>query len=232
MIARLINILPLPVLGTLLVFAVFYSCEEPPVVFSQPQPKDIEESFYIQPIYRGVFLCESDSAKVHINGRTIYKEKTFEMALSPEDIAVEPSLQLVDTLLFIEEIPEPLSIRYQQDSIRATITLRDTLFHLGNNQVVKYFRGHQIINKRLPGNKWGVYVMSLDYDLNLIWSEAEMPEDLEMLEKITPVRDISVEDKKQIIINPELVEFDEILNLELIFQTCDQFTRLHMPVEM
>ena len=72
--------------GILSLVVLVMACEEPPVVFTGPQPQGIRDSKRIARIYQGRFLCQSDSATVVVNATTIYKEKLYEGVSAEEDL--------------------------------------------------------------------------------------------------------------------------------------------------
>ena len=126
-----------------------------------------------------------------------------------------------------------LPTRIEDDSIyHSDFIHRDTLIYLGKDHVLKYFRGHMIINRKLADEKWEVMLLSLDEHLNLALSITSLPEEIEQLEEITPVQDLSTDDQVQYRISPTVIEFDELLQTQLIFQECDYFYRIPQEIEM
>ncbi len=208
------------------------SCEEPAVVFGGPQPKGLSPINAIDMIYRGTFICESDSSLVHVHGRTIFKEKAFQFSLTPEEIESTDGLDLLGDQLILSDWPEPLPAEITDSLVYSSILLRDTLFHMGAEQVLKAYKGHMILNKKINDEKWEVMILSLDYDRDLRLSRAELPDDFDRLNMLTPIKDISTEDKVQYLIAPTVMEFDEILKRNLIFQECDMFTRTNGKLQI
>ena len=213
-------------------FLILTACTEPGVVFTEPQPQGIDFQAQIPLVYRGFFFCESDSSTVHINGKTIYKEKNMVLNLHLDEIEKEENLSLNNGNLEIKNWPETYPVDIIGDSIYSEIQLRDTLFNLSEKNRLKVFRGHQILNKQLGPDKWEVIILSLDSDLDLRLTMAFLPEDLERLEKITPVKDISTEDQIQLSLSPSIEEFQQIVREQLIFHECDIFTRLQPSLEL
>ncbi|MEZ4934025.1 MAG: hypothetical protein R2788_18110 [Saprospiraceae bacterium] len=222
----------LRIIALLLFTSLIIRCGEPPVVFEESQPKDLAPKAFFEPIYRGVFQCESDSSLVHVTAKTIYKEKAYKFKASLAEIDSMEVAELVDSQLWVKGFEEPIPIMIEGDSASGEIMLRDTLFNISENHILKHFRGHHILNKKLAANKWEVLILSIDYDLDLRLSEAVMPEDLEALKKITPVKDISTEEKDQILLSPTPSEFREILKRNLVFQECDIYRRFKFPKEI
>ena len=207
-------------------------CEEPPVVFVSPQPAGQDAENIIDMIYHGTFLCESDSAIVHIRNKIIYKEKAFAFTLTLEEIAEMEEVTLVSDQLVVEDWPDPLPAKVIDDKVYSSIILQDTLFQMGPDQVLKKFRGHQILNKKISNKKWEVLILSLDTDLNLRLSQAELPADFERLVNLTTVKDISTEEQTQLLLSPTILEFEEILRQRLIFQECDVFSRAPITLQI
>ena len=209
-----------------IVLLTFFSCEEAPIVFVTPQPNCTETNNSIDMMYRGLFLCESDSAIAHIEKDLIYKEKTFAFDLTLDELDEMEGVIWQGDELILEDWPEPLPAEFIDGKLYSYITFRDTFFNLNNGDILKSFEGHQILNKKLNGEKWEVLVLSLDYNFNLELKEARLPEDIKQLQKITFVKDISTENKTQYLLSPSYLEFEEILEQKLIFKSCDVFQRV------
>lgn len=216
----------------LIAVTLFWSCSEPPVVFGEAQPQGVDNDPYILPIYQGVFLCESDSSIVYVKNQTIHKEKAFDIRTTIQEIEEMEEVELRGTELHVIDQNRSVPVEIQGDSIFSSITLRDTLLQLGPKQTIRFFKGHLVLSKEIIPKKWEVLILSLDNNLDLILSDALYPTDLQQLQSITPVQDLSTEDKVQFKITPTIMEFDQILNERLIFEACDQYTRIHLPVIM
>ncbi|MEO1263320.1 MAG: hypothetical protein AAFZ15_31210 [Bacteroidota bacterium] len=211
---------------------LFTSCGEPPIVFQDTQPQDLDARAYFEPIYRGIFLCESDSALVHVNAKTVHKEKNFKFSTTVSELDSIAEAELVGEEIYVKGFKQPIPVKIEGDSVFGDVLLRDTLFNLGKDHVLKYFRGHHILNRKLSKDKWEVLILSIDYDLDLRLSEAVMPEDLGKLERVTPVKDISTEERDQLLLAPTVTQFREILRQQLVFQECDLYTRMKLPTEI
>ena len=207
---------------------LLFSCDAP-LVFKEAQPRGIpaENSFNL--VYQGVFLCSEDSAVVKIEPRCIYKEKMYQFNIATEDIDSIDQLEYVEGKLSSEFFDiyleaEPIS----EDSLRANVILRDTFFVIGENAVLKHFKGHQILNFKVAEDKWDVWLLSLDNQFNLVLHQTVLPEELEDLEALTPIEDISTEDNFQLRISPSIIEFSDLMDTKLIFKACEYFERTRL----
>ena len=204
--------------------AVVVACQ-PSVVFKEAQPKDVEQRPAFDPHYQGVFYCSSDSTWVFLTSTTLYKEKLFSLSLDKSD----PEQDIEE----VEKLGHHVTIDYEDDSTMLyTVTLRDTLFSMSPQHVLKYYRGHYILNRQLSEGNWEVKTLLMDDGGNLSLSETKLPQDLSVLEEITPVEDISTERQEQIRIDPTRIAFKKLLRTRLIFEECDYFERVlaRMPM--
>ena len=219
------------ILGLVSIAFFYYSCV-PPVVFTEPQPQGYQPQSTFPIYFRGTFLCDSDSSIVYVNDKTIYKKRNYSMALTIAQIDSIEEATLIGDELFIESVNEPFPVNIINDSVFADIVLSDTLFQISKEQVLTQFRGHQILNTKLNDREWEVSILSLDYDFDLVLSGATYPEDLERLKEITPVTELSIRDTMQYKLSPSVYEFSQILDEHLIFEPCDFYKRIALPIQI
>ena len=200
------------------------SCQ-PSVVFKEAQPRDVEERVAFDPHYQGVFYCGSDSTWVFLTTTTLYKEKLFSLSLDKSD----PEQDITE----VKKLGHHVTIDYEDDSTMLyTVTLRDTMFNISPEHVLKYYRGHYILNRQLSAGNWEVKTLLMDDGGNLSLSETKLPQDMADLEAITPVEDISTERQEQVRIDPTRIAFKRLLRTRLIFEECDYFERVLAKMPM
>ena len=229
-IAEKIKIMNYSKLSLITVFLVLVIGCEPPVVFTEIQPHGFKPLNSFSVLYQGAYRCESDSSIVHINRNTVYKEKEYPFTLNRFAIDTMPDVVLEDDELFIPSKQLRLSATFEGDSIYSKMILRDTIFTISEDQVLTRFKGHHILNFKMKENKWEIAILSLDDNANIILSITALPEDLERLKEITPVKDISRGDTIQYELSPTIYEFHQILKEELIFQSCDYYERVYPSI--
>lgn len=210
------------------IIVVISSCE-PTVVFKTPQPKGIIEITSFSPEFRGTFFCESDSSLVVVDKNIIYKAHWFDFAIHEDRIESDSNLLKTDELLFVKDLGQSAMYKIQNDTVYASIRLTDTLFILSEENILKSYKGHQVMNLKLKDGDYEVIILSLDEDTNLELKMATLPGEVEQLEKITSVKDVSYDEVEQYQVNPTRLEFDEILKQEIVFETCEYFKRVRIP---
>ena len=216
---------------SIVVIFVLTACE-PAVVFENPQPKGAPEEKNFATPYQGTYLSESDSSIVIIDSVCIYKRHWFDFTLSRKRIEKDDNVVKSGEFLHLKNIGKNAIYRIKNDTVYASVALEDTLFHLdGSKYILKSHEGHQIMNVKLNEASYQVIVLSLDGKGNLDLMHASRLEDIEKLEKITPTQDISHHDIEQFMINPTRVEFDEIMEQEIVFETYEKFKRINVRIE-
>jgi hypothetical protein len=207
------------------------SCDSP-VIFTVPQPKGFSPQSSFSIFYRGSYFCESDSSLVYITDEVVFKQKDYHLVMPKTRLDTMSDVRLVDGKLQIKGMDEWVPATIIRDSVHAQIAKRDTLFAIGQDQVLTMFRGHHILNNKRSDNYWEVAILTIDEEMNIILSMAAEPEDLERLKEVTPVTDLSRGDTVQYLINPTVHEFNQILDEELIFKDLEYYYRVAALMEM
>lgn len=217
---------------TFLCLGLFTSCQ-PPVVFGEPQPVDTKPLSIIPREYHGIYWCEVDSASLFVNDRTFIKRKEFLIKLTKAEIDSSNDLELQNGRLYVDDWGSSFSIEEKGDTIVSKVVMRDTIFSIGEEQILKPFKGHLILNTKLDENTWAVLVASHKGVGLLSLARAEIPENLAQLDSITPIKMLSERDGEstQIYVTPTAEQFGRILDRGLLFDTsCSEFERI-IPLE-
>ena len=207
------------------------SCDTP-VIFTEPQPQNYQDQSSFYPYYKGSYFSELDSSIIIISDHVFSKERVYEIVEPKSVLDTMAGVELKDGQIRIKGESEWFPTTIIGDEVRAIITMRDTLFEIGEDQVLTMFRGHQVLNNKRDDNYWEIAILSLDLQMNLAISIATEPEDLERLKQITPVKDLSRGDTVQYLITPTVREFNRILKEKLVFEKLEYCVRLSELVEM
>ncbi len=213
---------------TALCIGIFASCQ-PPVVFGEPQPVGIKSLSQIPDNYKGIYWCKVDSALLFVDDRTFIKRKEFLIKLTKAEIDSSTDLELQNGRLYVNDWGSSFSIEEKGDTIISKVVMRDTIFFITKEQILKPFKGHLILNTKLDENAWAVLVASHKGVGILSLARAEIPENLAQLDSITPVKTLSERDEEgtQIYITPTAEQFGRILDRGLLFDaSCSEFERI------
>jgi len=217
---------------TVLCVGIFTSCQ-PPVVFGEPQPVGVKSLSLITENYKGIYWCKVDSASLFVDDRAFIKRKEFLIKLTKAEIDSSDDLELQNGRLYVDDWGSSFSIEEKGDTIVSKVIMRDTIFSVGEEQILKPFKGHLILNTKLDENAWAVLVASQKGVGILSMARAEIPENLSQLDSITPVKLLSERDDRgtQIYITPTAEQFARILDRGLLFDaSCTEFERI-IPLE-
>lgn len=202
---------------------------QPPVVFGEPQPVDTPALSTIPDSYRGAYWCTVDSASLFVDDKAFIKRKELLVRLTHEEIEADSDLELQNGKLYVNSWGQSFPLEKKGDTIISTITLRDTIFVIRQEQILKPFKGHLILNTKLDENAWSVLVVSHKGKGLLSIARADLPENLSALDSIVPVKTLAKSSDKetQILIKPTKEQFEKILQQRLLFDgTCTDFERI------
>lgn len=203
---------------------LFWSCE-PPVVFSEPQPKDEDALISIPKHFQGTYWCDKDSVSLYVDEYLIYKNKLFDVELTKQDIDAADEVKFEKGQLFFDGSNESFPASEINGKVSSTINLKDTLFSTQMpKNVLKLFKGHLVLNNQLADNRWEVKIITLKPTGIITVSKVDYPENITDLATITTVKVIDRSKREQILISPTKTEFDQILDKNLIFTgNCQEF---------
>jgi hypothetical protein len=197
---------------------VLNSCQ-PPVVFVEPQPVGVESISSIPESYMGIYWCKIDSVSLFVDDKAFIKSKELLLSMTIEEIEADPDLELQNGKIYVRSWDQSFPIESKGDTIISKIIIKDTLFVISPEQILKPFKGYLILNTKLDENVWGVMLVSHEGEGILSLAYAELPENLSVLDSITPVETLAKKDniETQILIRPTREEFEQILKNRILF---------------
>lgn len=204
------------------------SCQ-PPVVFGEPQPADVEPLTYIPKDYRGIYWCMVDSASLYIDDQSLVRRKEFFIKTTKSEIDEDPDLELINGQLYVKDWEGFFPTTEKGDTLISQIIMRDTIFKINDDQMVKPFKGHLILNLKLNDNAWDVMVVSRKTDALITIATAKIPENIAQLDSITPIKSLRSTDsvQTQIYLKPTALEFARIFDKGLLFDgSCMEYERI------
>ena len=210
--------------GYIAILALAFSCT-PPLVFTSAQPRGVKTQDAFQLHYQGTYFCTGDSSIVRVEENTIYKEKTFAFVTSLAELDAMENVYFEEGKIYQDDREMPFEVLYlDEQTLAGTYTHRDTLFRIGPKQVLKFYKGHHLLNTQISPEHWQLWLLSKDQLGNLTLSKTKLPDDMSQLEAITPVKDLAKDgDRPQFEISPTKAAFKRLLHTRLIFEECDYY---------
>ena len=207
---------------------------DPPVVFTEAQPVGEEARPSFEDSYQGTWFCEEDSAWVKVSPTLMYKKKTWSLLFTRAELDSMEEVKLEGNRLYIEPLDQYVDLKYQNDSLLyGDFIIRDTMFNLElEGQVIKYYRGHEILNFKKSDDNWEIWILSLDAVKNLSVARAEIPGDLEKLEAMTRVTQIGPTDNPRYQLSPSKTEFRKLIHSDVLFKECEFYIRVAGEVNL
>lgn len=180
------------------------SCE-PAVIFREPQPRGCQNEKRIPARMQGYYRSLEDSSGLIINDHMIYRVFEGDLALSVKDrdsgyFLQGDSLQDVNT-----GIRFPVS--KNGDSLFARIVFRDTLFAMGENGLLRRFKGYCFLNRKYGEEGWEVQKISLRRGILAIGSIKESSD----IQKLQAVSEAEPDTLSPHLVSPDRRTFKKFL---------------------
>lgn len=162
-----------------LILLALAACEAP-ATFDKPQPADTRDQERFPRRLQGAYLAE-DSTQLLIDATTVLKKIDVELPLGPADL--DSTLTLWGDSIRVEDSGETFAFRRVGDTLMVHVLHTDTLFRIGEGQVLRKYRGHYFLNDRREDGAWTVRKLNLKKGVLTLGTLSD-PEDIRLLEEI------------------------------------------------
>jgi hypothetical protein len=172
-------------LFTAFILTSFFSCE-PPVVFTEPQPTDIKNLADFPRRIHGKYLNQEENSIVTIREKLITKTYDYDYKFHLNQL--DSNLSLLGDTFNNSKTNKKNNLIRDGDSLIAHIHFVDTLFQIGQDNIVRKYRGFYFLNTRYTNSSWEVKKVQLIKG-KLIISIVTSEHDIELLKDITTPSD-------------------------------------------
>ncbi|MFZ9503979.1 MAG: hypothetical protein ACO263_05350 [Cyclobacteriaceae bacterium] len=162
------------------------------VQFEQPQPSGVPDINQLPDRLLGSYFSQEDSSTLEVSNDLVTICNRALIKISVADIGAGVTLS-GDTIIDESSgYKEP--VKRLGDSIQVRWPLwTDTLFRHGDRYVLRKFKSRYFLNFRTADGFWRVYLLHQQGKGELAVQELLAPEDIDLLEAITPVRKIETD---------------------------------------
>lgn len=165
----------------LTLFVHLSSCE-PPVTFTEPQPTNTKNLNKFPGRIQGNYLSLADNSNLVINRNSIQRVYDYNYKIHSNEI--DSNTILVGDTVIDPVTSEKTIIKRDGDSLITHVHYTDTLFLLGNDNILKKYKGYFFINLRYADGNWEVKKIKI-HKGKLTISNISTEGDLENLKAIT-----------------------------------------------
>lgn len=190
------------------------SCK-PKVLFINSMPPVIDALTEIPAEFQGVFICESDSARIYSERKVIYEESYYEFTTTLDKIEETEHCSVVAGGLYLPGRKECLPFKYlNEDTIVAQIYEIDTLFDITKDEVAKLYKGRLFLNLKSAQHEWVTFMITPQLDGSMLWEIITIPDSIKDIENVSHdyYTKMDKDSVPQHILNPTLMEFDKIID--------------------
>ena len=213
---------------SIVVLALFLMGCEPGLVYENAVPPGLDNLTDIPELYRGSFVCSSDSTHVYVTDKAIIEEYYHQFVTSIDKIDESDNCVIVGRGIHFKD--QQVCVPFEYISYRLVtgkIYKVDTLFSISDKQVLRSYKGHLFFNYQMPQGNWVATMLTPTDDAGFHLRLLDMNEDVSKINAVSAqVETRELKDEKiQYIINPTLVEFDQIMDAPNR-TACEKFIRL------
>jgi hypothetical protein len=155
--------------------ALLASCDEgmPEVTFDNPQPAEIENETFFGKRIQGTYVQQVYSSSFTDESLLPIAEDTTLLAVAPDlvtalhktwykghrnDLFLADSSIRTDKQAIADYAQDQgfANVRWEGDTLRAFQEIKDTIFQLNGENVLRHFRGSYFMNQRLANGRWAL----------------------------------------------------------------------------
>jgi len=192
---------------SLIMAALFLSACQPPVTFTEPQPKDVSAIDRFPQRIQGKYLSSQDSTFLWITSNSMIRIYDFNEKLHLSQL--DSTQQIIGDSLFDLKTNQGQLIRIEGDSIVMHVNEVDTLFKFDKHNVLKKFKGYYFVNIYRSEANWEVKELEPSRG-KIILSDISPKEDLSQLKAIAE----SSQDTTPCVLSPTRRQFKKFVRNE------------------
>ena len=163
-----------------LVVAFFFmlSCQNNS--FNSPQPSGAENLDSIPENLFGEYLSKDGASKICIEPKGIYCTYEYEVVCNKDSD-------------FKNQFSNP-PIRTAGDTLIYLVNFTDTMFWLSGDNIIREYKGHYLISKKVGTNTWSVYNLKLEKGVLTISVVSTKKELKQIKESVESIQDSTIHD--------------------------------------
>lgn len=213
-----------------ILFIAVISCT-PPVVFENAYPTDASDLEEIPFQYQGAFICESDSSLIIIDKTDIIIRKEEFFRLSLKNVEEKEGCLISGNNMYLEGREECIPLVFENDSIvKGTVIDNDTLFRMEKGSVARNYKGNIVLSQEIENGQWAVNLLSLQDNGDVVYRAITDKTKIGNVRNITAAQELPTTKRNQpkYKVKPTMRQFDEMMNDDDVFITCDYLTRVNL----
>jgi hypothetical protein len=169
----------------LIIFAIiavtFIACEEP-ITFTEPQPAEYKSAKKFPKKITGKYISTEDSSTLVIKEHSIVRKYDFTIKIHSNQL--DSNIIRVGDSIIDLKTNNRFVIISEADSITCRLHVKDTLFLISDENVLKKYQGFYFLNLKKGDQRWEVKQLK-KYKNGVKISSINSKEDLDKLKAIT-----------------------------------------------
>lgn len=221
------------IISTVILIWCVISCT-PPIVFDKAYPSSANNLLELPMEYQGAFICESDSTVIIINKNSIANRKEQFFRLSLKNVDEKENCMISGDKMYVDDRKECIPIIFESDSVvRGTVIEVDTFFKMVPGSIARLHKGHVVISQEVEDGLWAINLLTLQDNGDIVYRAITDKTEIRKVSSITPAEQLSGYKRNgpKYKVKPTMAEFDDMINDDKVFITCDYLTRINLEQE-
>ena len=211
----------------ILILSIMISCDSN-IVFDNAMPQNAQELSLIPDEFQGIYICEGDSSIFYAHHNSVLIDTYFQFFTTLDQVKETENCSIADHGIFLPGKNECVPFEYvSEDTISFKVNITDTLFAFRSFEKLKLYKGRLFFNLQDKQGHWTTFMVSPMDGGALSLLMVDLSKDLEALQELEYKKlldqRIGIENKKQYLIKPNLIEFDLLIDRELT-PICESLT--------
>lgn len=184
------------------------------ISFEQPQPVGVKSEQAFKKKFIGKYFGIDDSSYLYIYPTFIVQEWGTLFAYRKSVFDTIQSYSIRNDSIFGSEIEKGVPFKFANDTISFILNYKDTVFFIGGNNILKYFKKQYFLNNKVEDNIWYVRKMYIDNNGYLVIADLSSIDEIDNLKEVTEVNEIRGDSSSKIMrysANPTKKQFKEFV---------------------
>lgn len=207
-----------------LIIIILTACDDPTVVFMDPQPEGKNDLKSFPARYRGTYIKNDGGSVYIITAGMILQKHEDSFAETFEDLIEEEDFELKGDTLTMKDINIKIPVTRRNDSIFGHIVLYDTIFDINKNNKLRKLGRTYFLN--FPSSSyWWVFKLTFDRSGKAYVCDINHEIEMGIIEQYCEIEKDTIKDGtlKKYILVPDRKELKRILKQETFTDTTEYF---------
>lgn len=195
----------------------------PNMYFDEPQPTKDNNEFMFKHKYQGVYESLTDSSILIVSEFKIVQKWDYILKFSKHDLDSIEDINFKNETLNYRDVGITFTVKVDGDSAIVRVQSKETIFHISNSNILRYYKNTYFLNYRNSNNLYKVKILDLNRKGELIFKSLQTgSQSISSLKEIITIDSLN---KNDYTVKPSKREIRKLLRSDL-FAEDSKFIKL------